>query len=283
MNGGSARANSSYQIICWMSLRPRPAVLGGPVDAGPAAVEQGALPGEVELAACRLPVGRPLLGREVLGEPGAGLVAERLLVGGEVEIHEKRLTHFVARLRAGQSRRLTSMQPLTGPPPAATAATRAVASRPVARRPSPRAECRPHGGSGIRAAGRRRAVLRRCSAEVRRRARSARRRRRDGAGLRRAAEAERLEPLHSVRSVKPSYSSGDVDVGRREVGLAPHVGAGVVGAILVKSARWSQVRRCRRARRRSPRPHGGFGRSGAMRRRGATRSRSTPSIGTSQS
>ena len=24
VNGGLARANSSYQIICWMSLRPRP-------------------------------------------------------------------------------------------------------------------------------------------------------------------------------------------------------------------------------------------------------------------
>src|SRR5690606_29841551 len=69
-------------------VEPAAAVLLRPVDAGPTSVVERALPGEVELAH-RLAVGRPLLGGQVFGEPRPGLVAEVLLLAGEVEVHRQ--------------------------------------------------------------------------------------------------------------------------------------------------------------------------------------------------
>jgi tRNA threonylcarbamoyl adenosine modification protein (Sua5/YciO/YrdC/YwlC family) len=62
------------------------AELGRPVDAGPAAVEQRALPGKVELPHL-LALGRALVGGEVAAQPVAGFLAECLLLGSEVEVH----------------------------------------------------------------------------------------------------------------------------------------------------------------------------------------------------
>src|SRR5690606_13346132 len=63
-----------------------PPVLDGPVDARPATLVERALPGEVELAHLP-PLGRSWFGGEVLAQPGARLLPERLLLGGQVEVH----------------------------------------------------------------------------------------------------------------------------------------------------------------------------------------------------
>src|ERR1700749_4297620 len=67
--------------------QPFAAVLGGPGDARPAAFGLSALPGEVVFADSRL-VARSRLGRLVLVEPRANLVAELELVRREVEVHD---------------------------------------------------------------------------------------------------------------------------------------------------------------------------------------------------
>ena len=48
MGGASARAISLKKMVCWMSVVPRPPYCLGPGEAGPAAVEEFALPGAEE-------------------------------------------------------------------------------------------------------------------------------------------------------------------------------------------------------------------------------------------
>ena len=70
-------------------------ILGRPRNAGPATVVLRSLPRQVELAAVGPVTVGSGVGRHVAAQPGTYFVTERELFLGEVEIHQKILTHLV--------------------------------------------------------------------------------------------------------------------------------------------------------------------------------------------